>query len=114
MRVLLVTTDLMISSHVEGAAKRQAAPLVVASYADALERMQQEGFDLVAVDLTTVSGDLQHELQRLRKLCPLESKLLAFGPHVHKAKLEAAQAAGFDLVLSRGEFHAKVDQLLAG
>ena len=30
------------------------------------------------------------------------------------AKLEEARQAGFDLVLSRGEFHARVDELFAG
>jgi hypothetical protein len=110
MRVLLVTTDLMIASHVEGAAKRQAAALEIASYSGALQRLEQEEFDLVGVDLGTLSS----ELQPLRQVCPTTTTLLAFGPHVHKAKLDAAREAGFDVVLSRGEFHAKVDQLLQG
>lgn len=110
MRVLLVTTDLMIASHVEGAAKRQAAQLELVSSTAAIQRLRQENFELVAIDLSTLSGDLQ----LLRDLCPTLTTLLAFGPHVHKAKLDAAREAGFDMVLSRGEFHAKVDQLLAG
>lgn len=114
MNALLITTDLMIASHVEGAAKRQAASLDVVSYADAIQRVQHESPELVAVDLSTMPGDLLHELQHLRKHCGTQTKLLAFGPHVHREKLDAARAAGCDLVLSRGEFHARVDQLLAG
>ena len=110
MKALLVTTDLMISSHVEGAAKRQAALLDIASESQCRERIQSGVFDQIIVDLGTWSG----ELQLMRQLCPSTAKLVAFGPHVHKAKLDAARAAGFDLVLSRGEFHARVDQLLAG
>lgn len=110
MRVLLVTTDLMIASHVEGAAKRQAAQLEIVSHSAATPRLQQEAFDLIAVDL----GGTSVELQPLREHCPKETELVAFGPHVHKAKLDAARDAGFDIVLSRGEFHARVDQLLVG
>ena len=40
------------------------------------------------------------------------TRLVAFGPHVHKAKLAAAAAAGFGLVLSRGQFYAQMDELL--
>lgn len=110
MRVLLITNDLMISSHVEGAAKRQGAQLDVVSYSRAINKIPQEHYNLVAVDLSAATGDVR----ALRELCPAETTLLAFGPHVHKAKLEEAREAGFDLVLSRGEFHARVDQLLAG
>jgi hypothetical protein len=113
MRALLVTSDLMISSHVEGAAMRHGTGIDVVRF-DEIPRVQLESFDLVILDLRAVSGNLADELPRLRNLCPATTKLLAFGPHVHRSNLDAARAAGFDLVLSRGEFHARVDQLLAG
>lgn len=113
MRALLVTSDLMIASHVEGAAMRHGAGIQVVRF-DAVPHIQLESFDLVILDLSAVSGNLADELRTLRNLCPVATKLLAFGPHVHKANLDAARAAGFDVVLSRGEFHARVDQLLAG
>lgn len=110
MRALLVTNDLTISAHIEGAAKRQGARLEIVSYSDAIQRIAHEGYELAIVDLSAISGDVKE----LREFCPAGTKLLAFGPHVHKVKLEAARRAGFDLVLSRGEFHARIDQLLAG
>jgi hypothetical protein len=110
MRALLVTTDLLIASHVEGAAKRQVAELEVVH---GTQIGQLATFDAVFVDLGAISGELIAELQRLREGCPATTTLVAFGPHVHRAKLDAARAAGFEIVLSRGEFHARVDELLS-
>ena len=40
-------------------------------------------------------------------------KILAFGPHVHAKRLADARAAGCDEVLSRGEFHAQMDEIFS-
>lgn len=39
--------------------------------------------------------------------------ILAFGPHVQKEALNAAEAAGADVVLSRGKFQSSLDELIA-
>ena len=36
------------------------------------------------------------------------SRAIAFGPHVHTARLEAARTAGFPTVLSRGQFVSRL------
>ena len=36
---------------------------------------------------------------------------MAFGPHVHQAKLDAASAAGFDEVVSNGQFNEMLPEL---
>jgi hypothetical protein len=39
-------------------------------------------------------------------------RAIAFGPHVHVQRLEAARAVGFGLVVSRGQFVMQLRQLL--
>lgn len=40
-------------------------------------------------------------------------RLIAFGPHVHEAKLAAAKEAGFHEVLPRSKFSANLPQILS-
>jgi hypothetical protein len=57
--------------------------------------------------------DLEHPeanvAELVKELLPSERrpKLVAYGPHVKESMLAAAEAAGCDLVLSRGEFHSQ-------
>ena len=111
MRVLLVSTDLMIASTLEGAARSAGAELATTSAANADQAVSAAPPALVAIDLACVS-DPAEMVEQLRQQAP-DAKLLAFGPHVHKAKLEAAQAAGCDFVLSRGQFHRSAGAIFA-
>jgi hypothetical protein len=49
----------------------------------------------------------------LRDLDNPPRKIVAFGPHVHEAKLAAARSAGCDEVISRGRFHAELIEIVA-
>jgi CheY-like chemotaxis protein len=40
-------------------------------------------------------------------------KVIAFGPHVHKERLESARAAGCDQVLSRGQIAASIREVVS-
>ncbi len=62
------------------------------------------------IDLTSVSiEEIATAAQSLQKrFAPVQ--LIAFGPHVSEQHLAAAQAAGFDSVLTRGQLNANIDR----
>ena len=68
--------------------------------------------DLIAIDLTAPISDISGLVEALREKKP-SAKIIAFGPHVHEAKLEAATQAGCDQVMPRGAFHKQIDAILA-
>ncbi len=115
MAVLALVSDLMMQSQVGGAAQRAGVQLIVASgEAQLLARAADGAIDLVVVDLSHPGIDPVRLMQGLKPLLAESARTLAFGPHVHKPLLEAAALAGFDAVMSRGQFHATMDRLLAG
>jgi hypothetical protein len=59
--------------------------------------------EIVVLDLANHDTTPSEIAAQARKLFP-QVRLLAFGPHVHVATLQAAEEAGFDQVLTRGEF----------
>lgn len=113
MSVLLLTPDLACSSQVTSAASRTGAQLEVVMNLDRLvEWAAQRTPTLVILDLNTPGLDCQSLLAQLKAL-PAVPRTIAFGPHVHTARLDAARQAGCDEVLSRGEFYARLAQLIA-
>lgn len=68
---------------------------------------------LVILDLGHPGLDPTMLLARLKPLLGEGATIVAFGPHVHKEKLQAAAAAGCDLALSRGQFHSRMEELLS-
>jgi DNA-binding NarL/FixJ family response regulator len=113
MAVLALISDLMMQSQVAGAATRAAAVLEIATTADALLARAAAGQPtLVIVDLSHPGIDPRELLGSLKRVLPVESVTLAFGPHVHAARLAEATEAGCDTVISRGQFHAQMDAIL--
>ena len=112
MTVVLLTTDLMTMSRIDGAASRSGVRLQIASSAQqaaTLCRLNSAG--LLIVDLSSPSLDLS-ELVAAVKACDAAPKIIAFGPHVHEDRLAAARDAGCDEVISRGQFFGQMDDLL--
>jgi CheY-like chemotaxis protein len=121
MSVLALISDLMMQSQVSSAAARAGVSLRLVSSEDALAEQAAQlalagstPIDLVVVDLSHPGLDPAGLMERLRPALAPGTPTLAFGPHVHKGRLEAAAAAGFTAVLSRGQFHANMEPLLAG
>lgn len=110
MSALLVTTDLMATSAADGAARQAGVGLTTVS-PDAAAGAASEATRLVALDLTAKVDDLAAWIAPVRAAAP-QATLLAYGPHVHEARLQAAHDAGFDVVLSRGQFHRQMAELL--
>jgi hypothetical protein len=107
---LLVTTDLMATSAADGAARQAGVELRTVSPVAAVEAAG-EATRLVALDLTSKVANLAGWAASIRGVAP-NATLLAYGPHVHEARLAAAQEAGFDVVVSRGQFHRQMAELL--
>ena len=113
MAVLALVSDLMMQSQVAGAAVRAAVTLEIATTADALvEQAAASRPRLVIVDLSHPGLDTRDVFASLKKVLPAESSTLAFGPHVHAARLAEAAEAGCDTVISRGQFHAQMEAIL--
>ncbi len=116
MSVLALISDLMMQSQASSAAARAGVTLRVVSSEDALLEQAARGapIDLIVIDLSHPGLDPAGLMERLKPSLSPDTRTLAFGPHVHTARLEAAAAAGFTSVMSRGQFHANMEQLLAG
>lgn len=112
MHAILCTTDLLGSSKITATAAQAGWQMQVVARRDALLRIAQEqGSKLVVFDLTLGGLDLAEVIPELKAL---DSKpaTVAFGPHVHEVKLQAARDAGCDEVLTRGQFHQGLGVLL--
>ncbi len=113
MSAILLTTDLMTASKAQGAAARAGCSLRTVADAPALLiQAEQQGAGLVILDLSMPGIDPASLVPRLRALAGRPT-ILAFGPHVHEAQLQAAAEAGCDAVIARGQFHAQAEQILA-
>jgi hypothetical protein len=100
----------MATSTAHGAASQAGAELKTVSPNTAAEAAS-EATRFIALDLTAKVADLAAWAASIRTAAP-RATLLAYGPHVHEARLEAARRSGFDLVVSRGQFYQKMADLL--
>ena len=112
MSLVLISTDLMAISKVSAAANIAGVAMTSISPSKALSESDFSKVGLIAVDLTASISDIAILVATLRDKAP-ETKVLAFGPHVHEAKLESATQAGCDQVMPRGAFHKQIDAMLA-
>lgn len=104
----------MGASRIEGAARLAGVDLRMVGNADsAVEFCTADTVPLVMVDLTLAGLDVDSLVSRLKNVPNVAPAIVAYGPHVHEAKLAAAEAAGCDQVLSRGQFLSSVDAIIA-
>jgi CheY-like chemotaxis protein len=114
MNCLLLSADLMITSQASGAARQAGATLAsLANSAALVERAAQDQPRVVLLDLTSPGLDIAGLVAQLRSAAQGPLTIVAFGQHVHEERLAAAEAAGCDHVISRGQFHAQAGRLLA-
>ena len=112
MPVVLLSADLMLTSQAAGAAARQQLELVTVSSEDQLVDAAN-GATMAIVDLAFSGLQISAVCERLEALPESPQRIIAFGPHVHQQRLDAARAAGCDEVMSRGQFHSAMDALFA-
>jgi CheY-like chemotaxis protein len=115
MLILFFTTDLVFPSRVAGSAANIGARMETAASQNAFLKIIQAAKSadtVVLLDLATAGIDPAQLIATLKACSPPPRAVIAFGPHVHEAKLAAARAAGCDLVLSRGQFDAQIGAIL--
>lgn len=107
---LLISRDLFFASKVTGTA--QALGLTVRCIApEALvETITGSDVGLVILDLDCPGVTPAEVMTAISSISSITT--MAFGPHVHEAKLQAAQTAGFQQVMPRSKFSANLSQLL--
>src|SRR5262245_679246 len=115
MLIAFLTNDLLFTSRVAGVAAQVGAGLETAQSIDRLlthiESSSQSPI-FVLLDLNSTGVEPAAIVPRLKSLPTAPRAIIAFGPHVHEAKLADARAAGCDLVLTRGQFDAQMRSLL--
>ncbi len=108
--VVFLTSDLMFSSQVMGAASTLGLKVQVVAGSQLAGKLSSN-CRLVLVDLSLPGLQLEPAIATVRETAPA-ARIVAYGPHVDEQALADAQAAGADLVLSRGQFHQQYAELL--
>ncbi|MEM1304309.1 MAG: hypothetical protein AAGG46_05410 [Planctomycetota bacterium] len=108
MKICLVSTDLMASSQLEGAAASAGAALVTCSPATAVASVASEAPAMVVIDLTAGVEDLPAIVA-----AAAGQPVVAYGPHVHEKRLAAARDAGCTEVFTRGQFYRSAAAVFA-
>ncbi len=113
--VLVLTSDLAVASFVRGAIAQSGGECGVALDADSLFKKLAESVEppLVIVNLETRGLVIAELLTLLNAAAVPPSAVIAFGPHVHEERLQAARDAGCTEVVSKGKFHAQAAELIA-
>lgn len=112
MRCIYLTTDLLFSSRVASLARERGFVLdIVSNLAAAQELATLPDVRLVIVDLVLPHLDIAAATRELRATIPAVA-LLAYGPHVDEARLNAAREAGCQHVVPRSAFQGRLVQLL--
>lgn len=110
-RVLLISSDLMSTSRLVGIG--HAAGADVETLGSPAGMPQGGKFDVVLLDLQSLAGDVAAHVTRARQLGGPAARVVAYGPHVWKDRLDAAVTAGCDEAASRGEVMGGLPALLA-
>jgi hypothetical protein len=112
LSALLLSSDLFGTSKFVGDAKRAGCQLsIVANPAEAAGRLADSAVGLVVIDLATVKVGLKELVIGLREAASQPLSIVAYGPHVHEDRLQAARDAGCDAVMARGQFHANAETI---
>lgn len=112
MNVVLFSSDLSACSRVSSAASAAGGNARSTSNADQFRQLAA-GCDVAVIDLGALAGGEVDVLAALLSLDPRPARIIAFGPHVHTGALDKARAGGCDEVFTRGQFFARMHELLA-
>jgi len=107
-QILLISPDLLSTSRIAGLTREVGGRLETLRSLD--NPLPGGPYDLLLLDLQAVSGDPAVLVTRCLALIEPQraqtgrtARLVAFGPHVAKDRLDQAKAAGADASVSRGE-----------
>ena len=112
--VVHITEDLMMSSNASLAAREAGYKFkFVASWDRALHFIENNDVQFLIVDLQTTGLDLDEIKQGLEQLDPQRRpRTLAYAQHVEDSLLERANGMQFEKVMTRGQAHHSLKELL--
>ena len=114
MAICVLSMDLMFPSRIRAAAAQQGVELAVAMSPAALDdRLAESTCPLLIIDLAASHVDMSEFVPTIKKQEHAPGAILAVGPHVQEEMLRSATEAGCDLVLTNGQFHSQMDEILA-
>ena len=109
--IVFLSSDLMFSSRVMGAATALGASVQLVADPAALPDKLTADCRLALVDLSLERLNLAAVLSAIHAGAPA-AKVIAYGAHVEHAALADAAEAGCDQVLTRGQFNQQYAELL--
>lgn len=112
MQIVYLTADLLFASRIEQAARQQSVGLSIVRNAEAALAAIGEQTQLLMIDLTLSGLDIASLVADARDSYPT-LQILAYGPHVQAARLEAAREAGCHQVLTRGQFDREATAIIS-
>lgn len=114
MSLLIFSPDLIFASQLRASAEQEGiACTLCLNIHEAISAASQTSFQLAVVDLSNNAADIERFVECSQKVNHAESRLIAFGPHVHHEKRMWAGTLGFDLVMTRGEITRRTTEILA-
>ena len=113
MNCLFLSSDLMFGPRVSHAAKMHGSQLKIVLTPGKLEvELGQANYDLVILDLSCSLFEPNAVIELLAS-SRQQIRTIAFGPHVQEEKLAAALEAGFDNVMTNGQFNQSFAQIFS-
>jgi DNA-binding NtrC family response regulator len=111
--ILHLSSDLMFQSKISSAARAAGSECMVDRSATKLvERVEDPArVHLVLIDLTLGSVDLSADIPLLHQNF-VNSKVIAYGPHVDVERLTLAEECGADQVLTRGQLDREMTVIM--
>jgi len=109
--IVVLCSDLFSASEIRGTAELHGISVrLVDTDAEAVQTVTSHPARLLIVDLRNPGLDC---VQLVACLPENRPKLLGFYPHVQTRCLEAAEAAGFDEIVTRGQFSTNLLQWIS-
>ena len=115
--ILALVDDLLFGSRIRAVAERAGRPVSFAGRSSAAAEVRASRPDLIIIDLDRSGSDPMAAIKEIKSdPDPAVSGVTIVGyvSHVRGDLIDAARAAGIDLVLARSAFVAKLPELVAG
>lgn len=101
MKLIFLSNDLFFAGRVRGGCQLKGLEFIFSGQLPEVE--PDSAVAVVAVDLSASGNQSETLVPDARRRYP-QARLIAYAPHVHKEDLARAHAAGFDTVMTRGQF----------
>jgi len=109
--IVLFEPDLLFSSKIEGAAKRLNVELrVITDLAELLRDFEGSASRVFVISLDALEG----KLSALKNHVSGRPRVIGYYSHVKAHLAEEAKGVGIEIVLSRGAFVARMEEVLTG